>query len=1657
MKNKKILLILLLIGVLLVFCSCQVNTIKADPQVIQISVSGITNTVYVASDKIDLTDTKLLVRYDDGSSETVDLIEDYLNPSSYDMNKPGEYDVLVEYKGKSTSFKITIESWELSSITLGSNPYVYQYVVGQDVKTEGATILCQFEDNKQKTYNLDANMLQTYDKNKIGKQTIYATFHGTTLQFEVEYIDKTAKKVEIIKDAAENFVFVGKGDKYSIEGMTIRISYDNSETPVENAVGYKDDLTVYIDDSISGTKTGVLLYEPEQYPEEFTYTFYGNSYVNVGDIVTPDTAISSNNITRNGKTISLDDVISKSYGRVTELSKNSNGSWTLKVSRKVQYNQCTAIYVKPGDIIQDNIVIGRRGSDSISSKGGGIVESTHNGQIVVNTFPTTTFTTNVRNKSYKSMELTIFPEPETYKNTTISSMIEGDTIDRNTGLVTVYYDDDSSANFKLSDSANIQIINSDAISVNDALDISKPGRYELFICYAGVKDHHISLMVNVESKYPISLEINTVTNTIENRTFYYGDTISINTMTYRVKFNNDSYSEYSQITEDMIADGYSLICPTKKGDNIIRFKLPDKYESIIPPEADEVTPVDVKFNAQPQPITSAQFLTKPSDVYVDSAIGIGFEDTEISLSYRNGNVVTIKESAKKDLFNAAATGVLNEIASWDVMQDRIDELATEVTSEKVYLFVLSSDSVQLSIDDILDGKYYVAKIVYFDEYLTYSQPISFRYYILNSSNLVDKITFYGEVDPNGANVYKTQYTQYEDWDLTGMYLNVSYKNSALTARIPIEPYMIYKGSTNQVKNSVNVGFSYLGAKTNENDFVINVGERKPTKINILTTGKDLYYNNDITGINFSNYMVSLSYNAGPDIQISGLTFVPNREAKSGWWYKMYNDSGREINSVYGIVGRVIFVLNYSYADSNSVKGYSYISTPSFEVVKNGIANLDENMVNEYTYYTVVVNRSDDNENKITSIKYEPNKSVLDRKINSVYYNEVEDKTYLNAHSDIQTTFGKANTPVLCEVANGWSLMLSEYNDGLVSDKYITVNYANGREGYVKIDNSMVSYDRKEKSTGYRKATITYRTFSCEVYIYVWEAELNAVNVFIEPKTDYIFSSINSEDDLDLESGIVELKFRRFVSGIPIGYMYKYLDMTNSSLAYSGFKKNQYSKDGTEISITVQFEEYSDLTDTFTIKVYERQQLDLSFNNTIFFYGGATAAEYVINDYIYAFSLPNVDMGTGEITLKYCEFNDLITIFEYASLSEANKKDYISVTIKDKDSELAQVMYIRKSDLVNDNYIDPVSGIYYIEYGTIAYLTQDRYALVSDDCKELFSGIKNYDFTGKETDMTYFVDYDTLSADEKLILAQAGNKEYIKIFHDVPISKILKEEYLSLAVAEKDLYEEESNSYYIVVVAVDSREDAKRYYYSTAYALNTFSIIQKVISVSTLSPKLTTAHYITVSTSLANDNSHSSTGGNPYAILYLLRPDRLRPIYQASSYYTDPNQTCISEIYITSPNVTSFEIMILLNNNYVTDESNPLHDIQDTLIAGVMRDILYALTTDAFISKMGVTLEEINFNALGTKKTISNDANSDIAGIKDSWTIGVNKFTNEQIENDEYHINYLINYGELLTRNGVLQLLDGRLEYVDDDNNGEYEIDVGSLNHTSYKIDLTIQE
>lgn len=1213
MKKKVLFVILiLLIAVSAVACSAEIEYRK--PYVTEIAVTNFFHAdEYIAGDSLNLEGTKLFVRYSDLKTEEIDLTAEMC--SDYDMNVPeiGKV-VTVNYGGKTTSFKVNVYDLTFSSVELASAPIRTQYVVGENVSTDGATINVRYEGGKVVTVKVTEKMLEAYDNQRVGEQRIYISYYGFKLFFTVNFDAKTVIKLDVLHLPNQNAVFKGYGDRIDLTGLRLRLTYDNGLMPSKEIEEEKNNVKVYIDDSEVRTVMARIAYIPADYPKTISYTYGGAALVSTGDYVYPDKEIASNQ--------PLENVRSKTYGKVTEIKDK-----TIEISTVVEY-EVTSPEVKVGQILKENEVIGKTGARNVFNDGGsGIILSVGDGKVKMQTAPVAAFNINVKDRSYKSMEIDRFPVTAKY-GSDVNSIIQGDKLDLSSGKVRVYYDNGETQVYSMDD-ALVKVINSDDDLLRSEIDDLEfttvdnvtgitAGRYELKYGLTHPYGDAVSVVATVvdetgksvyvqQNRY-VSLEAGLNYTVSLTATYNDGGKIKVSECVYYLATIGAGVRR-NQL--DITAAGKHkllVIYGGVKENNVnmivtviqrypVRLNILTATDNINGKSfrKGDVIPIStlqytITYNngdvSEPTGVTMdmlGEDCTLTCDTVVDrKEIYFRIPGTDVtsatmickvvpmpitSIAFDTLPVDTFLKAQASDTVNVDLSGgvlrVYYENGRVEIIGQSgvlLNDLVGNASGQRIVLSYNPADKNFLSLEEIAAGVHYEATLTYIDADGAQAAT-ALDYYIIDPDNAISAIKVVLSTD-----YYKRNYVQCEDWDLTGVNMIVTYaKNGTTSQPMPVAKEMIYDSTTDNIGKDIPVKVRYLG-KVDATTFKINVEARMETAVSVVKTGKDLYYNTDKEP-DFSGYKFSLSYNAGASAEISGLTDFAGGKNKAGWWYEIYDEDGLELTQFRRVGKKIVRIYHTTEITDGANAAYAHV----------------------YTEFPI---------------------EVLEKTINivSVAYEDDSLGTWNNLGKKLN---------VLEITAHGWELFLNKYDSskGYIDDKYLTVNYEDGTVGYVKITSDMViGYDKADLTKGYRAVTVKYKTFAAEVCVQVLNAAFTAIAVEKTPVTNFIAGS-----ELTKNGGIVRCVYEVTDGDGTKWNFYKYLDMDDDNVTCSGFNSNiSESVDNVSQDITLKFR---DKTTTYQIIVYNKQAIEFKYQNTIFFYGNTKAASATPLQRIPEFDLP----------------------------------------------------------------------------------------------------------------------------------------------------------------------------------------------------------------------------------------------------------------------------------------------------------------------------------------------------------------------------------------------------------------------------------------------------
>ena len=195
-------------------------------QIIDISMSNLPiETQYVKGQDIELNGGKILVRYNNGSSEEIDLTNPQVSISGYNKNKIGNQSITIRYGGKRTSFMIEVVEKVVTSISVTA-PTKVQYVEGQSMDLTGATITATYNDGSVESgIVVTEDMISGYNNEIFGNQTITVTYQNQISIFNVNVRAKSIVGIEMLSNPAK-LEYI-EGQELDLTDAKIKVSYDN--------------------------------------------------------------------------------------------------------------------------------------------------------------------------------------------------------------------------------------------------------------------------------------------------------------------------------------------------------------------------------------------------------------------------------------------------------------------------------------------------------------------------------------------------------------------------------------------------------------------------------------------------------------------------------------------------------------------------------------------------------------------------------------------------------------------------------------------------------------------------------------------------------------------------------------------------------------------------------------------------------------------------------------------------------------------------------------------------------------------------------------------------------------------------------------------------------------------------------------------------------------------------------------------------------------------------------------------------------------------------------------------------------------------------------------------------------------------------------------
>lgn len=448
-------------------------------------------------DEFDITGAILRLTYDNGTTEKIPMTTEMV--SGFDNTIVGTNRIKVQYGGFETSFNVTVIARSLVSIAVSKMPAKTEYLEGKDeFSPSGGELTLTYNNGTSKTVDMKDAAFTGFDNSTPGVQTVTVSYGGKTTTLKVTVIEKTLEKIELTTLPSKTQYLEGK-DKLQKDGGVITLYYNNGKTAT---VSLNDADVTGFNNRVVGTQTLTIHYMEKtaqfevkiiaksvsrisvaSVPDVVTYlegkdelsadggkiTVYYNN--DTEEEIFMDASMLSGfdcdtvgmqtiTVTYGGKTAFFEvEVIAKTLEKIELLSAPAKKTYrekkdTLNLSGariNLIYNNGTTAPLEITDEMVsgfDNSVIGKQ-----------TITVTYMGK-------TTTFEVEIIAKTAMSISVTQKPDKLTY--------LEGkDELDLTGGVITVYYDNDSTSTM---------VMTPDMIT---GFDNSNPGTQTLTVTYLG--------------------------------------------------------------------------------------------------------------------------------------------------------------------------------------------------------------------------------------------------------------------------------------------------------------------------------------------------------------------------------------------------------------------------------------------------------------------------------------------------------------------------------------------------------------------------------------------------------------------------------------------------------------------------------------------------------------------------------------------------------------------------------------------------------------------------------------------------------------------------------------------------------------------------------------------------------------------------------------------------------------------------------------------------------------------------------------------------------------------------------------------------------------------------------------------------------------------
>ena len=537
-------------------------TVKNEVTLITIK-KEINKTTYIKGETLDLSGGIITVSYEDKTTADIPMTSSEVQVTGYNSNQIGNQTLTITYQGKTLTFEVIVKN-EVNNITIKTNPTKTTYIKGESLDLSGGVITASYEDKTTADIPMTSSEVQItgYNASKTGKQTITVTYQGRQTTFEVT-VKNDIEKIEI-KTKPSKITYI-KGEALDVTGGIITVLYEDNTSATIPMTSSDIEITGYNRNEL-GTQTITVTYQGQQTTFEVTVK-NEISKIEVSSKPSKTSYIKGENLDLTGGTISAvyqdntSSIISMTSSdvQITGYDSNQIGNQTVIVTYQGQQttfevtvkNNIVGIQIKTRPTKTTYI----RG-ENLDLSSGVILVSYEDGSI--SNIPMTANQVQVsgydaNNLGQQTITVTYQGQQTTFEVTVKNDVtgiiikqgiykttyIKGETLDLTGGIITVLYEDNTTANIPMT-SNDLQIT---------GYNSNKIGQQTITVTYQ--RQFAIFNVTVRNSITGISIK-----NNINKTTYIKGETLDLTGGVLTVSYGDGNKADVPMTSSDVKVTGF---------------------------------------------------------------------------------------------------------------------------------------------------------------------------------------------------------------------------------------------------------------------------------------------------------------------------------------------------------------------------------------------------------------------------------------------------------------------------------------------------------------------------------------------------------------------------------------------------------------------------------------------------------------------------------------------------------------------------------------------------------------------------------------------------------------------------------------------------------------------------------------------------------------------------------------------------------------------------------------------------------------------------------------------------------------------------------------------------------------------------------------------